>query len=96
MGGLPHGCRQHRPPLRPDRLLRPLRALPPRLMGAPRGRGVPPPVHPMYAPQPHFVLIPRHDSISPYLIPDAGVHLHPIVSGFLQVTSLINYEADGC
>jgi hypothetical protein len=52
--GLPHRRRQHRPPLRPDRLLRPLRALPPRLLGAPRGRRAPPPVHPMYEPPPSF------------------------------------------
>jgi hypothetical protein len=45
--GVPDGGGQHRPPLRAHRLLRPLRALPTRLLGAAGGRRASPPVHPM-------------------------------------------------
>lgn len=47
MRGVPDGGGQHRPPLRAHRLLRPVRALPLCILGAPGGRGAAPPVHPM-------------------------------------------------
>jgi hypothetical protein len=51
MRGMPDGGGQHRPPLRAHRLLRPLCALPLRLLGAPGGRRAAPPVYPMCVPR---------------------------------------------